>query len=80
MGLVGGCKSATDTNLPPGRSDGSSVVAPAAAATLRPEAATSEGPGSERYFPGAVLIVTAFISWCPLYAMLGLSTKPKEMV
>lgn len=29
---------------------------------------------------GVVLIVTAFISWCPLYAMLGLSTKPKEMV
>jgi hypothetical protein len=27
---------------------------------------------------GIVLIVTAFISWCPLYAMLGLSTKPKE--
>lgn len=29
---------------------------------------------------GIVLIVTAFISWCPLYAMLGLSTKPKETV
>lgn len=26
---------------------------------------------------GAVLIVTAFISWCPIYAGLGLSTKSK---
>lgn len=27
---------------------------------------------------GIILIVTAFISWCPIYAALGMSTKPKE--
>ena len=24
-----------------------------------------------------VFVATAFISWCPIYAMLGLSTAPK---
>jgi hypothetical protein len=28
---------------------------------------------------GIVLIATAFISWCPIYAALGLSTKPKKI-
>lgn len=27
---------------------------------------------------GAVLAVTAFISWCPIYATLRMSTKPKS--
>jgi hypothetical protein len=29
---------------------------------------------------GIVLIGTAFVSWCPIYATLGLSTKPKEAI
>ena len=29
---------------------------------------------------GIVLIGTAFVSWCPIYAALGLSTKPKEAI
>lgn len=28
---------------------------------------------------GGILIVTAFISWCPIYAVLGLSTKSKTI-
>jgi hypothetical protein len=27
---------------------------------------------------GGILIVTAFISFCPLYAILGLRTRPKQ--
>jgi len=27
---------------------------------------------------GGILIVTAFISFCPLYAILGLRTRPKK--
>lgn len=27
---------------------------------------------------GVVLIVTAFMSWCPIYAALGISTKPRR--
>jgi hypothetical protein len=26
---------------------------------------------------GVVLIATGFLNWCPIYAVLGLSTKPK---
>lgn len=28
---------------------------------------------------GAVLIATALFSFCPIYAALGLSTKPKQL-
>lgn len=27
---------------------------------------------------GVILIVTAFISFCPLYAILGIRTRPKK--
>lgn len=27
---------------------------------------------------GVILAVTAFLSWCPIYAVTGLSTKPKK--
>jgi hypothetical protein len=27
---------------------------------------------------GVVLLVTAVLGWCPLYRMLGISTKPLE--
>lgn len=56
VGLIGGCRSEDDTKGSPGRpGDSSGTVTSVTAATVRPEA-PPEMLGSERSFPGAVLV------------------------
>lgn len=56
VGLIGGCRSEDDIKESPGRpGDSSGAVASVTAATVRPEA-PPEMLGSERSFPGAVLV------------------------
>ncbi len=40
--------------------------------------APSSGLGIGAIAAGAILIGTAFISFCPLYAIFGLRTRPKK--
>jgi hypothetical protein len=35
------------------------------------------GPQTPWGYVGTILIVTAFINFCPMYKLLGLSTRPK---
>jgi hypothetical protein len=37
------------------------------------------GPRSAWGFVGVVLLVTAAVGFCPLYAMLGLTTRPRRI-
>ncbi|MEL7480023.1 MAG: DUF2892 domain-containing protein [Pseudomonadota bacterium] len=34
-------------------------------------------PGIASMAVGAILVVTAFVSFCPIYGVLGLRTRPK---
>ena len=36
------------------------------------------GPNTPWGYVGIILVVTAFINFCPLYAILGFSTKSKK--